>query len=81
MVTVPKSRKQKSKPVALKSASYTPATDRVTLTTRKALVFSSPLKLTVNAAGLLDAMGGPINGGANAVMMLSKSGATMTMGS
>ncbi len=81
LFTLPRSKKQKSKPVALKSASYNPATDRVTLTTRKAVVFSSPLKLTVNAAGLLDAMGDPLDGGANAVIILSKSGAPMTMGS
>ena len=81
LLTVPKSRKQKSKPIALKTASYNPATDRVTLTTRKALVFSSPLKLTVNAAGLLDAMGDPLAGGANAVITVSKSGAPITMGS
>ncbi len=81
LVTLPKSKKQKSKPFALKTASYNPTTFRVTLTTRKALVFSSPLEVTVKAAGLLDAMGNPLDGGANAVFMLSKSGATMTMGS
>jgi hypothetical protein len=79
LVTLPRSKKQKSKPYALKTASYNPATDRVTLTTRKALVFSSPLELTVKAAGLLDAQGNPLDGGANEVLMLSKSGAMMTM--
>jgi hypothetical protein len=79
LVTLPKSKKQKSRPVALKTASYNPATDRVTLMTRKALVFSSPLEVTVKADGLLDAMGNPLDGGENAVMILSKSGATMTM--
>jgi Bacterial Ig-like domain (group 3) len=77
LVTLPKSKKQKSKPVALKAASFNAATDSVTLTTRKALVFSSPLELTVKAAGLLDALGNPLNGGANEVMSLS--GAKMTM--
>jgi hypothetical protein len=81
IVTLPKSKKQKSKPVALKTASYNPTTHRVTLMTRKALVFSSPLQFTVKAAGLLDAMGNPLDGGANAVFILSKSGATMMMGS
>ena len=81
LVTLPKSKKQKSKPVALKTASYNPTTHRVTLMTRKALVFSSPLEVTVKAAGLLDAVGDPLNGGANAVFILSKSGATMTTGS
>ncbi len=79
LVTLPKSKKQKSKPMVLKTASFNPATDRVTLTTRKALVLSSPLKLTVQGAGLLDALGNPLYGGANEVIILSKSGANMTM--
>ena len=53
LATVAKSKKQNSKPVALAKASYSSAT--FTLTTRKALVLSPPLELTIEAASLLDA--------------------------
>ncbi len=77
LVTVAKSKKQKSKPVALASASYNATTFTVTLVPRKALVLSSPIELTINAAGLLDALGRPLNNGTNVVAVLSKSGVTL----
>jgi len=77
LVTVPKSKK-KSTTVVLAKASYNSTTFTVTLTTRKALVLSPPLKLTVKAASLLDVLGRPVDGGANIVATLSKSGATVT---
>ncbi len=73
--TIPKSKKQKSKAVLLASASYNPSTFTVTLTTRKALVLSPPLDLTITAAGLLDALGRPLS--ANSVATLTKGGATV----
>jgi len=78
LVTVAKSKKQKSKPVAMAKASYNSTTFTVTLTTRKALVLSPPLQLTVKATSLLDALGRPLDGGVNFVVTLSKSGATVT---
>ena len=65
LATVPKSKKQKSKPVALSKASYSAAAFTVTLWTRKPLVLSPPLKLTVEAASLLDIVGRPLDGGTN----------------
>ncbi len=78
LATVAKSKKQKSKPVALAEASYSAAAFTVTLTPRKALVLNPPLQLTLQAASLLDALGRPMNNGVNLVAMLSKSGATVT---
>jgi Bacterial Ig-like domain (group 3) len=78
LVTIPKSKKTKSKPVALAKASYNSTTFTVTLTTRKALVLSTPLKLTVKAASLMDDQDQPLDGGVNVVAILSKSGATVT---
>ena len=55
----------------------------VTLVTRSALVLNPPLKLTINAAGLLDSLGRPLDGnhdgqpGGNCVVTLSKSGASI----
>ena len=72
LVTMPKSKKQKSKPVALAKASYNSTTFTLTLTTRKTLVLSSPLKLTVSAGSLLDAQGQPLNGGVNVVTVLAR---------
>jgi parallel beta-helix repeat protein len=53
LATIPKNKKQKSKPVALSSASYNPAAFTVTLLTRKPLVLSRPLDLTVKAVDYL----------------------------
>lgn len=78
LVAMPKSKKPKSKPVALAKASYNSTTFAVTLTTRKALVLSSPLKLTVSAGGFLDAQGQPLDGGMTVVALLSKGGSTVT---
>ena len=78
LVTVPKSKKQKSKPFPLAKASYDASTFTVTLTTRKALVLNPPLKLTGKALNLLDALGRPLNGGVNFVAVLSKAGITVT---
>ncbi len=77
LVTVASSKKQKSKPVALASASYNATMLTVTLTPRKALVLSPALELTVNAASLLDALGRPLNNGTNVVAVLRKSGVTL----
>ncbi len=65
LVTVPAKKKQKPAAVALTSASYTASATTVTLTTRKALVLNPPVKLTVNAAGLFDLLGRPLDGGMN----------------
>ena len=78
LTTTAKTKKQKSKPVALSTASYSYATLTVTLTTRKPLVFSPPLNLTIKAASLLDAFGRPLNGGVNTQAILKKSGGTLT---
>ena len=45
--------------MALASAAYNATGITVTLTTRKTLVLSPPLELTIKAAGLLDALGQP----------------------
>jgi NHL repeat len=78
LVTMPQSKKPKSKPVALAKASYNSTTFTVTLTTRKALVLSPPLTLTVKAANLLDAQGEPLDAGVNVLAILKKSGARVT---
>ncbi len=84
LVTVPKKKKQKGKAVALASASYNATTFTVTLTTRKPLVSSPPIQLTVKADSLLDALGEPLDGndsgqpGANFVAILNKSGSRVT---
>ena len=73
-----------NKPVALKSATYNPATDSVSLLTRSTLVLTDPLKLTVNGSGLLDTLGRQIDGGDDgqpggyAVAVLTSRGATVT---
>lgn len=74
--TIPKSKKQKSKPVLLASASYKPSAFTVTLTSRKALVLNPPLDLTITAAGLLDALGRPMS--ATYMAKVSTAGATVT---
>jgi hypothetical protein len=84
LVTVPPSKRQKSKTVALKRATYDPTAFTVTLFTRKPLVLQPPLRLTITAARLLDALGRPLAGnhsgqpGTNFSATLSKSGATVT---
>jgi MBG domain (YGX type) len=84
LATVAKSRKQKSKPVALSSATYNTSALTVTLLTRKTLVLNPPLDLTVQAASLLDAEGRELDGnnsgqpGANFTAVLSKAGASVT---
>ena len=72
LVTVPRSAKQKRKPVALAKASYRPSTFTVTLTLRKSLALSAPLELTVKAAGVLDALNRPLDDGANFVAILGR---------
>ncbi len=78
LVSMPQSKKPKSKPIALAKASYNATTFTVTLTTRKTLVRSSPLKLTVSAGSLLNAQGQSLDGGVNVVAVLNKSGTTVT---
>ncbi len=62
LVTVPKTKKQKSKPVAIAKASYNQFKFTVTLYTSKPLVLNPPLRLTITAARLLDALGRPLDG-------------------
>ena len=81
LTTIPSSRKQKSKAVALSQATYNPANNTLRLVTRKPLVINPPLKVTLNAAGLLDSLGRPLDGnhdgqpGGNGVVTISKRGA------
>jgi hypothetical protein len=51
--------------IALARASYNPVALTVTLTIRKPLVLSTPVKLTVKASGLFDSAGEPLDGGVN----------------
>jgi MBG domain (YGX type) len=84
LVTVPKNRKQKSKPVQLSGASYNSSAYTVTLFTRKTLVLNPPLDLTVKAASLLDALGRELDGndsghaGANFTAELRKASTSVT---
>jgi MBG domain (YGX type) len=84
LATVPKNKKQKSKPVPLSSASYNPSALTVTLVTRKKLALNPPLELTVRAASLLDALGRELDGndsghsGANFMAIFSKAGTSVT---
>ena len=83
LATIPSNKKQKSKAVALSQATYNPANNTVRLVTRSALALNPPLRLTINAAGLLDSLGRALDGnhdgqpGGNCVVTLSKSGATI----
>ena len=83
LVTVPAKKKQHSRSVAISKATYSPQARTVTLTTRKTLVLNPPLKLTIAAATLLDALARPLDGnnsglpGANFVATLSKRGVTV----
>ena len=80
LATVSKTKKQKSKPVALAQASYNATMSTVTLRTRSPLVLNPPIELTIKAVRLLDALGRPLDGnysgqsGANFVAVLSKGG-------
>ncbi len=84
LATISQKKKQKSKPVPLSSASYNPTTFTVTLLTKKTLVLSPPLALSIKATSLLDALGRELDGndsgepGANFTAELSKSGTTVT---
>jgi len=78
LATVPKNKKQKSKPVPLSKASYSSSAFTVTLVTRKTLALNPPLELTVKAASLLDALGREVDSGANVTAVLSKAGTSVT---
>ena len=84
LATIPMNKRQKSKPVRLSQASYNPSALTVTLLTRKKLALNPPLKLTVKAAGLLDALGRELDGndsgqpGANFTAVLSNAGTKVT---
>ena len=84
LATVAKSKKQKSKPVALSSATYNASAFTVVLLTRQKLSLNPPLDLTVRAASLLDSLGRQLDGndsghqGANFTAVLSKAGTTVT---
>ena len=67
--------------IALAKASYNPGAFTVTLTTRKALVLSTPIKLTVKASGLLDSAGEPLDSGMNFSAVVAKSGVKVTSAS
>jgi hypothetical protein len=75
LTTIPKKKRQKSKPVALAGASYQPTDFTLLLTPRKRLVLNPPIRLTVFAAGLLDAEGRPMAGDDTVTVVLSPSGA------
>jgi hypothetical protein len=82
LVTIPSKKKQKSKAVALSKAVYSPTSSgsEITLYTKKRLVLSPPLLLTVMASGIIDSMGRELDGndssqsGTNYVATISKSG-------
>ncbi len=59
LVTIPSKKKQKCKAVALSKALYSPTAtgSTITLYTKKPLVLSPPLLLTVNASGINDTLG------------------------
>jgi hypothetical protein len=84
LATMPKNKRQKSKPVALSKATYDASTFTVTLFTKKALALNPPLSLTVKAASVLDSLGRELDGndsgqpGANFTALLSKAGVTVT---
>jgi hypothetical protein len=63
LVTVPKVKNHKSKPVSLFKAQYNSSQHTVTLRTRKKLVLARPLQLTISSPGLLDSLGRPLGGG------------------
>jgi predicted phosphodiesterase len=83
LATIPANKKQKSKPVPIASATYNSGAFTVTLVTRKPLALNPPLELTILGAGILDDLGRPLAGddsgmpGSNAVVTLTKAGATV----
>jgi hypothetical protein len=70
LTTIPTNKRQKSKSVALSKAQYNASTNTVTLITRKPLVLNPPIRLTLNAARLLDSHGRSLSG--KSVATLSK---------
>jgi hypothetical protein len=80
LATIPKKKKQRSKSVALLKATYNDQAFTVTLQTRKALKLNPPLKLTIFATTLLDALNQPLDGngsgqpGTNYVATVSSGG-------
>jgi hypothetical protein len=62
IVTVPQTKKQRSRSVAISRATYNATALTVTLATQKKLVLNPPLKLTISAAALLDALNRPLDG-------------------
>jgi hypothetical protein len=83
LVTVAQGKKHPSKAVALLHASYSAANHTMTLTTRKKLVLSPPVRLTLNSVGLVDTLGRALDGnddgiaGGNFVATLSPNGVTV----
>jgi MBG domain (YGX type)/Legume lectin domain len=61
--TVPRGKNQKSRRVILSHATYDAKHDAVTLRTRKTLVLTVPLQLTIKSPGVMDAFGRPLTGG------------------
>jgi predicted outer membrane repeat protein len=84
LVTVPKNKKHKSKPVRLSAASYNSSAFTVTLFTRRTLALNTPIDLTVKAASLLDALDRELDGndsgqpGSNFTAVLRKAGTSVT---
>jgi hypothetical protein len=84
LATISKHKNQKGKPVRLSRASYNSSTFTVTLFTRKPLVLTPALSLTVESASLLDALGRELDGndsgqpGANFTAILGKAGTRVT---
>jgi hypothetical protein len=70
LTTIPAKKRQKSHPAKLSKAQYNASTNTVMLITRKPLVLNPPIKLTLNAARLLDSYGDPLSG--NSVATISK---------
>ena len=62
LTTIPTSKKQKSKAVALSQSTYDPANNTVRLLTRKPLVLKPSLRLTANSLGLHDTLGHSLGG-------------------
>jgi hypothetical protein len=78
LVTMARSKKHKSKPVRLMQVRYNSSAFTATLFTRKPIISSMPLLLTVKTGMLLDSQGLPVDGGTNVLAILNKSGATIT---
>jgi fibronectin-binding autotransporter adhesin len=83
LTTVSKNKKHKSKPLALASATYNSSALTVTLVTKKPLVLSPPLNLTIESSAVLDALGRELDGndsgepGANFTAVVRKSGVSV----